>query len=133
MNLELFAVVLFGLIILAGMSIFARRASTINREYFRNKWQEITEMTSTKATWFQAIVEGDKLLEEALKQANYGGKSTADRMVKANRAFSDPDSAWKAHKIRNKVVHETDFKLKKAHVNQAMSGFRQALKDLGAL
>lgn len=133
MNLSLIAIVAAGLIILGLVSLLARRTSTINKDYFKKRWLEIVQLCNDKNTWFQAVVEGDKLLEEALKQSKYPGKSTAERMVKANRVFSDPDLTWRAHKIRNKVVHESDFKLKKNLVNQAMSGFKRALKDLGAL
>lgn len=133
MTFELSLIALVALLVLGLIVLASRRASTLNRDYFKSQWRSIEIMSKTKASWVQAIVDGDKLLDEALKQLHFKGKTTADRMVSANRSFSDTDGVWTAHKIRNKVVHETGFRLKKAHVNSALSGFERALKDLGAI
>jgi hypothetical protein len=55
-----------------------------------------------------------------------------ERLVSAQRDISDNDSAWFAHKLRNKIVHE-EVSLRKQDVQAALRGFRDALKDLGAL
>ena len=110
-----------------------RRTSSIDRAYFAKTWPKIEALASKKATWVQAVVDADKLLDEALKQSNINGTTVAERMVEANRVFSDANMIWSSHKLRNKVVHESKFVLKKKHVQAAMSGYKQALKDLGAL
>jgi hypothetical protein len=56
-----------------------------------------------------------------------------ERMVKAQRLFTDNDGVWFAHKLRNKIDADPTIKLKESEVKQALVGFRQALKDLGAL
>jgi len=40
---------------------------------------------------------------------------------------------WYAHKLRNRLVHEPNVRLKKSEAQMALTGFRQALRDLGAL
>ena len=90
-------------------------------------------MSKNEASWVQVIIDSDKLLDEALKQSRYNGKTVAERMVSANRAFSDADGIWRAHKLRNKVVHENGVKLRQKNIDAALSKYRQALKDLGAL
>lgn len=115
------------------VALVVRSTKKLNTAFFQKKWQDITYLASNQVTWVQALIEADKLLDEALKQSHYSGKSTADRMVSANRAFSNADSIWRAHKLRNKVVHEVNFKLQKREFVDAVKGFRRALKDLGAL
>jgi hypothetical protein len=53
--------------------------------------------------------------------------------VSAQHELSNNDAVWMAHKLRNKLVHEDYNKLKENDVKDALIGFRQALKDLGAL
>jgi hypothetical protein len=43
------------------------------------------------------------------------------------------EAVWFGHKLRNRIVHEDVRKLKKQDILDALSGFRQALKDLGAM
>ena len=56
-----------------------------------------------------------------------------ERLVDAQKVFTDNDGVWYAHKLRKKVEAEPDFKLKKTDVKDALIGIRQGLKDLGAL
>jgi len=78
-------------------------------------------------------MDADKLLDDALKKLRYKGKTMGERMVSAQRSLSDNDSVWYGHKLRNKIAHEETPPLKRKDVQMALRGFRQALKDLGAL
>jgi hypothetical protein len=80
-----------------------------------------------------AIVDADKLLDEALKKRHFRGKTMGERLVSAQRMISDNDAVWYAHKLRNRLVHEPNVRLKKKEAQAALAGFRQGLKDLGAL
>ncbi len=119
--------------VLIGITILHKHTSGLDLEFFKTSWQNIERLSGNKDTWVQAIVDADKLLDEALKGQKYVGNTLADRMVSAGRAFSNSNNVWTAHKIRNKVVHESKFKLTKRHVTGSMKGYKQALKDLGAL
>ena len=80
-----------------------------------------------------AVIDADKLLDEALKKRSYKGKTVGERLVSAQRDLSDNDSVWYAHKLRNRLVHEPTVRLRKTEAKNALAGFRQGLKDLGAL
>ena len=56
-----------------------------------------------------------------------------ERLVSSQRQLSDNDGVWYAHKLRNRLVHETDVSLKEGDVKKALISIRQALKDLGAV
>jgi hypothetical protein len=125
------AVVLLVLVVF-GAGAAKRRPKTLNTTYFQTKWHEAQSFCKDKTSWPLAVINADKLLDEALKKRRFKGKTMGERMVAAQRELSDNDGVWFAHKLRNRLVHEADVKLKEADVKKALIGIRQALKDLGA-
>jgi hypothetical protein len=77
------------------------------------------------------VVEADKILDEALRLLGYTG-TLGEKLKKAGPRFSDLDAVWKAHKLRNKLVHQLDAAPRDAEVERAVESFRRALNDLGA-
>ncbi len=109
------------------------RAPKLDTAKFERRWQDLQKLCGTKATWPLAVINADKLLDEALKKSRMKGKTMGERLVAAQRRLSDNDGVWFGHKLRNRVVHEEMDKLKQDDIQTALRGFRQALKDLGAL
>lgn len=120
------------LLVVFGVGHF-RRPKHLNVEKFYARWQEVQKLCSNKETWPLAIINGDKLLDDALRQCRFKGKGMGERLVAAQREISDNDTVWYGHKLRNKLVHEEVSPLKQKQVVRVLAGFRQALKDLGAL
>jgi hypothetical protein len=110
-----------------------RTSKQLNAEYFQIRWKDLQKLCGDKATWPLAIIDADKLLDEALRKSRVKGKTMGERLVTAQHSIKDNDSVWFAHKLRNKLVHEQYSSLKQDEVKDALLGFRQALKDLGAL
>jgi hypothetical protein len=102
-------------------------------EHFQQSWREMQKLCSKKDTWRQAIIEADKLLDEALKKKKFSGKSMGGRLTKAQHVLTDNEGVWFGHKLRNKAEADPEAKLKEKDVKNALVGIRQALKDLGAL
>jgi hypothetical protein len=109
------------------------RPKQLKTEYFQAKWKELQGMLRDKQKWSVAIVDADNLLDVALKKRRVGGHSMGERLVKAQRLFTDNDGVWFGHKLRNKIDADPTVKLKEAEVKQALMGIRQGLKDVGAL
>lgn len=110
-----------------------RRPGKLNQEEFSRKWHELQSLCGDKKTWPLAVINADKLVDEALKKHHYKGKSMGERLVSAQHDLTSNDTIWFGHKLRNKLVHE-DYKLtSKTDVKNALLGFLQALRDLGAL
>ena len=126
-------IIAFGIFAMYVITVVHRRSSKLDRDFYREKWAEIDATAMQEAGWVQAVIEADKLLDDALKKSGYRGKTMGERLVSASRAFSNKDRTWAAHKLRNKIVHETSIKLRRQHVEAALSGFKKALSDLGAL
>lgn len=135
MSTELLIAIIGGGLALLGLITFvARRVPKgLNREYFSRRWKELQKGLNKQDAWPMAIIQADSLLDEALRKRRYKGKSMGERLVSAQKTLSNNDAAWYAHKLRNKLVHEVDVTLSQKDVQKALIGFRQALKDLGAL
>lgn len=103
--------------------------------YLENDWKDVQGFCAQRKTWPKAVEEADKLLEKALKNKGYKGKTTGERLVAAQRHIRFNEAVWFSHKYSHKVNDaKIDVRtLKKNDVVQALAGFREALRDLGAL
>ncbi len=125
------AIVILGVISLG--EFFRRKPSKLQTAFYTERWRELQKNCADKKTWPLAIIDADNLLDKALRARKYKGKTTGERLVSAQHGLSANDTVWFGHKLRNKIVHEDVRKLRKQDVLEALNGFRQALKDLGAL
>ncbi len=122
------------ILLLVGLAaVLSRRGRSLNKAYYEKKWKELQNLLKDTATWPLAIINADKLLDRALKDSRYKGKTMGERLVAAQREIKYNDDVWYGHKLRNKLVHENDIKLKERDVKDALLGIKAALKDLGAL
>ena len=110
-----------------------RRTRRFNHQRFMARWKDLQKHCASRKTWPQAVIEADKLLDDALKKARYKGKTTGERLVAAQHDLSSNDTVWFGHKLCKTIANEDVRKLKKRDVVAALAGFRQALRDLGAL
>lgn len=110
-----------------------RRKKPLNVDDFTVRWQALQKHCVTRKTWPLAITEADKLLCEALKKSRFKGKTDGARLVAAQRILSDNESVWFGHKFCKQIGDLDVRKIKKQDVMDALTGFRQALRDLGAL
>jgi hypothetical protein len=134
MTIFLIGIIVFGLIVLAVISRLARlRQPRLDQRFFQDQWLELLARVKTPEGMVLAIVDADKLLDAALKKRHFKGKTMGERLVAAQRVISDNDSVWYAHKLRNRLVHEPNVRLKKREAQTALAGFKQGLKDLGAM
>lgn len=105
----------------------------IKKEHYVTRWKKLQQLCADKTQWPQAIVAADDLLNEALKKKRFKGKNMGERLVEAQKNFTDNDAVWFAHKLRTKIDMNPDVKLKKEDVQKALVGLRQGLKDIGVL
>lgn len=81
-----------------------------------------------------AILEADKVLDEALRGAGIQGNTLGDRLKKIKPSqLPDIDAIWQAHKLRNQIAHENDFKLKRDIAERALGIYEKALRELKVL
>ena len=102
----------------------------IDHVYFQNEWNDIVELTKDDKTRNLSVINADKLLDEAMRNIGYSGNNFAERLVSAKQQLKDRNSVWAAHKLRNKLVHESLAEPSEHEVKLALKGYLQALKDL---
>jgi len=112
---------------------FRRKRKPLNPADFTERWLALQSHCAARKNWPLAIIEADALLCEALKKSRYKGKTTGERLVAAQHVLSSNDTIWFGHKLSTRINDEDVRKLKKSDVFEALTGFRQALRDLGAL
>jgi hypothetical protein len=113
------------------MKLLPRRK--IKPAKFKEKWTELQKLCGKKETWAEAVMRADALLDEALRKKRLKGKSMGERLVDAQKLLTDNDTVWYAHNLSKKLVADSTAKLKESDVKKSLIGFRQALRDLGAL
>jgi hypothetical protein len=121
------------LLLLLTVQYLPRLTSGLDRQNFTKRWRELDALFSNGGPGLKlAVIEADKLLDEALKRRGYGGETMGERMKQAGAALGNQDDVWQAHRLRNRLVHE-QTKLSKPQAARALSAFKKSLKHLGAL
>ncbi|MDB5177933.1 MAG: hypothetical protein JWO61_316 [Candidatus Saccharibacteria bacterium] len=131
-----FAIVLIlGGILLAVMSVSKGGKKYLDVEKYRVKWLAIEQSVQDhqEATYHLALMNADKLLDQALKERGFHGNTMGERLKSAQKAWSNANHVWTAHKLRNQIAHEADVKISLDMTRRALAAFKQALKDVGAI
>jgi len=131
--LAIAAVVVLLVLVFGTGFLLRRKPKKLDQVYYQERWQTLQKLCKDKSTWPLAVIDADKLLDDALKRSKYKGKTMGERLVSAQRDISSNDEVWYGHKLRNRLVHENNVSLTEKNVKEALIGIRGALKDLGAL
>ncbi len=110
--------------------------SDMSREHAHEAWQRIEEhfFKGSENDLKVAIMDADKLLNEALREAGITGSHLGDRLKKAHPGqIPNLQELWQAHKLRNQIAHEPNFKLKRDLAEKALSIYQEAMRNLGIL
>lgn len=102
----------------------------------QERWCDLERMLKIggPGNYKQAIIEADKLLDLVLRFW-VSGNSTGERLRRAKNLFNPSvyNEVWLAHKIRNKIAHESDFEILDSGAKKTIKKFEKALKELKAL
>lgn len=133
--MNLLTIVAILLFVFAGVVVAMRFVlkRRVNKPKYKARWQELQKFLANRETWPLAVITADKLLDEALKKRRFKGKSMGERLVSAQRSFSDNDGVWFAHNLSKKLADENSVRLRQVDVKKSLVGIRQALRDLGVL
>lgn len=115
------------LILLAAVARFSK--PRLNKQHFQKHWYKIESENNTTV----ALIAADSLVDQALQHAGIRGSTMGERLNNAAGLLSDIDGIWRAHKLRNRVVHEPGTEVSRAESERALRKFKRVLKDLRAL
>ena len=131
----LFAAVLVVAGILFALITFTKKGSTLDVQKFRVRWMTIEQQLSKTepSSHLLCVLSADKLLDQALRDKGIRGDTMGERMKSAGSLWSNADATWSAHKLRNRIAHDTDVKVAYDEARRSLAAFKQSLKDLGAI
>ncbi len=131
----LVAVLLAAIVGVVYLMVTSKHGSQLNVQRYQTKWLEIENSVTrdNAASWQLAIMNADKLLDQALRERRFKGQTMGERMKSANKAWKNANHVWGAHKIRNQLAHEVNAKVSYEITLRSLSAFKQGLKDLGAI
>lgn len=133
--LLIIAIIIIGVLVFIAISITGNKVYSFDKIEYQTDFLAIeNSLTKDNELSFNAaVVEADKLLDKALMEMGLPGKTMGERMKAAQNKFSSNNSIWYAHKMRNQIAHERNFKVDYNKAAHALKAYRQALKDLGAI
>lgn len=114
---------------------WARRQHELDLELMRERWKRIERLAGSPEHEGDrlAIIEADKLLDFVLKEMHMPGDTFAYRLKFTQGKYYELKKVRWAHELRNKLVHDPDFNLRRAQAQAALKEFQKALRVLGAL
>ena len=129
------AVLIVAVLILIAMGLTKKRQYVFNKEKYQTRFLTIENYLNknNSATFMKTVIDGDKLLDKAMMEMGVPGKTMGDRLKYSGDKFTDINAVWRAHKLRNALAHEDDLEITYQQAVRALSIYKQALKDIGAI
>lgn len=129
------ALIVFGGLLFAIIALTKKGTRHLDKSYYQSRWLSIENQLSrdNELSYTMSVIDADKLLDCALRQRGFGGKTMGDRLKNAKNVLSNRQRVWSAHKLRNRIAHEANVRVSYDDARHALGGLKQGLKDLGAL
>jgi hypothetical protein len=103
---------------------------------FRERWELVTKrfVPNSGDAMRLAIIEADALIDSILKEFGFEGEHMADRLSKVGPdSLRCLDRLWRAHRLRNELVHTPGFTLLSVDAERAMRDYEAFLKEVKIL
>ncbi len=86
-------IALGALLLVVGVASYVarKRFAKLDVVRFSDRWKEVQGLCTQENTWPLAVINADKVLDDALKKSNFKGKTMGERLVAAQRRLSDND------------------------------------------
>jgi len=96
-------------------------------------WQKVLSRLNKndEASLHMALIEADNIFDDLLKLMGLPGESMADRLKYLNPAqVSNIEEIWQAHKLRNQLVHGSEYPIARSEIEFGVRAYEKALKEL---
>ena len=132
----LIATLVVGILLFVTILLTRKHSPKLDQEQYQIDFLNIQNGLKKEepSSYAMTIIKGDKLLDKALCEIGAPGRTMGDRLKKVGKdKFTQLNSVWHAHKLRNEIAHESDFEPSYAQAQHALETYKQALQDLGAI
>lgn len=125
-----FVIFLFG-----GKYPYGKRISNVTSQKIQERWKSEVALAlrSQNPTQLrQALITSDKLLDTALGEL-VEGENMSSKLKNAKDKFDWDlyDKIWKAHKVRNSLVHDLDYEPTYFILEEAINDLKAGLIEIG--
>jgi len=125
----------FILFLFGGKYPYKKNVSSATAEKIQEKWKNevvVALKTRNPTQLRQSLVTADKLLDTALSEL-VEGEDMSSRLKNAKDKFDWDlyDRIWKAHKVRNSLVHDLDYEPTYFVLEEAIANLKLGLIELG--
>jgi len=129
------AVFVLGGLLFVIVSLAKHSPRMLDQDKYRSRWMAIETKLKRDDdnSYTVCVLEADKLLDQALRERGLSGKTMGERMKQCQGKWTNGNGVWAAHKLRNRIAHETDVRVDYNRTKQALVSYKQGLKDLGAI
>ncbi len=108
--------------------------STQTKSRIQSDWNQIKILIDggSPSQMRQALITADKALDNALRDV-VAGETMGERLKSASNKFDKVtyDKIWRAHKMRNALVHESGYEPSYGMLKNAIEDLRKGLNKLG--
>ena len=139
-----------GIILLAAITILLSKASWLKYRMYEDwteffvyrpfgvkktfkQWAKILKRleTENETEYKLAVIEADSLLDEVLKKMGIEGEVLGEKLKQIKPGIlPNFEEICQAHKIRNNIVHDPDYRLDLAEAKKVVSIYEQAFREL---
>jgi hypothetical protein len=129
------AILIVAGLLFAVITMTKKGTSRLDIDKYRLRWLKIEQQLKRDevTSYHITVLEADKLLDLALRERGAKGETMGERMKTMKETWSNRNAVWSAHKLRNQIAHEADAVVSYDDARRALAGFKQGLKDLGAI
>ena len=109
---------------------------TIKRAFVEEQWAVIRNKFAegTLDSRKVAIINADTFVDSLLKEAGMGGDHMADRLEQlAGDDLRTLDRLWRAHRLRNDLVHTPEFAVSESVAEKTMTDYEAFLREIKLL
>jgi hypothetical protein len=102
-----------------------KQLSVSEKRAFAKQWNTVKTLQEPVAT----ILEAEKVFVSVLKALGYHG-TFAEQWSKAERRFGKRTYIWKAHRLRNRIVHEPNTRASTQDAQFVVQSYNKVLNRL---
>lgn len=99
-------------------------------------WQKVLDhLSATNPNeWKLGIIEADNLLDSLVKTMGYQGDGLGERLKNVEPSdFKTLQNAWEAHKVRNRIAHESGYVPTEHEARQAIANYRAVFEEFAII
>ncbi len=117
-------------------SIFGKKDDIVPEvvEKKNEQWEMVQKHIDSPnpAEWKLAIIEADKMLEDVINTIlpGYESLSIGEKLKKIESSdFLSLNEAWEAHKVRNKIAHESSYEITEREAKIIIGMYRKVFEE----